>query len=47
MPLSDSELFRSNLGAKIIMLENKGHIAGDDGVTKLPIVLEELLKMAE
>ena len=47
VPLSDAELFRNNLGAKIIILENRGHIAGDDGVTELPVVLEELLKMAE
>ena len=43
--LSNSELFRSNLGAKIIILKQKGHISGEDGVTELPIVLEELLKI--
>ncbi len=46
VPLSDADLFKNNLGAKIIMLNNKGHIAGDDGVTELPVVLEELLQMA-
>ncbi len=45
VPLSDAELFKNNLGAKIIILNNKGHISGEDGVTELPIVLEELLKM--
>ncbi|OGN09530.1 MAG: hypothetical protein A3C61_02535 [Candidatus Yanofskybacteria bacterium RIFCSPHIGHO2_02_FULL_39_10] len=43
--LSNSELFRINLGAKIIILKQKGHISGEDGVTELPIVLEELLKI--
>ena len=47
VPLSDAELFRNNLGTEIIILNKKGHIAGDDGVTELPVVLEELLKMAE
>lgn len=47
VPLSDAELFKNNLGTKIIMLKNNGHIAGDDGVTELPVVLEELLKMTE
>lgn len=45
--ISNTELFKNNLGAKIIILENKGHISGEDGVTGLPIVLEELLKMAK
>ena len=47
VPLNDSELFKNNLGAKVITLNNKGHISGEDGVTELPVVLEELLKMAE
>lgn len=46
VPLSDTELFKNNLGAGIIMLKNKGHVAGEDGSTDLPEVLDELLKMA-
>lgn len=45
--LNDAELFKKNLDAKIIVLKQKGHISGEDGVIELPIVLEELLKMAE
>src|SRR3989344_5224716 len=45
--LNNSELFRNNLGAKIIVLKQKGHISGEDGVIELPVVLEELLKMAK
>lgn len=47
VPLSDAELFKSNLGTKVIILNNMGHIAGDDGVIELPAVLEELLKMTK
>lgn len=43
--LSNTELFLNNLGAKIIVLKEKGHISGEDGVNELPVVLEELLKM--
>lgn len=45
--LSNAELFRNNFGAKIIILENKGHVSGEDGVNELPVVLEELLKMVK
>ncbi|KKR07049.1 MAG: hypothetical protein UT43_C0037G0003 [Parcubacteria group bacterium GW2011_GWC1_39_29] len=47
VPLSDTELFKNNLGAKIIVVKRMGHIAGDNGVNELPVVLEELLKMME
>lgn len=47
VPLSDTELFKENLSTKVIMLKNMGHIAGDDGVTELPVALEELLKMSK
>jgi len=46
VPLNDAESFKDNLGTKVLMLKNMGHIAGDDGVIELPVVLEELLKMA-
>ncbi len=45
VPLSDTELFKKNLGAEIIMLKNKGHISGEDGSTDLPEVLDGLLKI--
>lgn len=47
VPISDTDLFRKNLGAEIIIIKNMGHISEGDGVTELPIVLEELLKIME
>ena len=42
----NSDIFRKKLGAKIIIQHKKGHFSGSDGIKKLPIVLNELLKMA-
>jgi len=44
VPLEDSELFKQRLGAKIIIEHNKGHFTEETNVTKIPVVLEELLK---
>lgn len=46
VPLSDADLFKENLGARVIIKKNMGHISEGDGVTELPVVLEELLKMS-
>ena len=46
VPLSDSKEFKDKLGAKIIVEHEKGHFSDDAGVKELPVVLEELLKMA-
>ncbi len=35
-------MFKKNLGAKVIILKDKGHFTGDDGVTQLNNILEEL-----
>ena len=45
VPIEDAEIFKEKLGAKIIIEHNKGHFSHDDGITKLHIVLETLLKM--
>ncbi len=45
--LSDAEIFKQKLGAKTIIEHNQGHFAGDDGITELPIVLDELMRMAK
>lgn len=47
VPLSDSEIFKKKLGAKIIVMKNKGHFSGDDGIKKLPAVLKEILRFSE
>ncbi len=38
--LSETELFKEELHAKIIIEKNKGHFTEDDGVKKLPSVIE-------
>lgn len=45
--LEDGEIFKEKLGAKLIIEHNMKHFSGDDGVMKLPVVREELLKMAK
>ena len=45
VPVEDSEIFKEKLGAKIIIQHNRGHFAGEDGTTELPVALEELLKI--
>lgn len=47
VPLSDKELFKKKLGAKIIVEKKKGHFSEDVGVTELQIVLNELLELAK
>ncbi|PIN88833.1 hypothetical protein COU60_05410 [Candidatus Pacearchaeota archaeon CG10_big_fil_rev_8_21_14_0_10_34_76] len=47
VPLSDRDIFREILGAKIITEHEKGHFTKDDGVEELPVVLEEFLKFLE
>lgn len=46
VPLSVNEnLLKEKLGAKTIVLENKGHFTEEDGVTELPEVLTEILNL--
>ena len=45
VPLDNVDDFRDKLGSKIIIQKNKGHFNTKAGVTELPVVLEELLKM--
>jgi len=46
VPLSDAKVFEKKLEAKVIIMKNKGHISGDDGIKKLPIVLKEILRFS-
>jgi len=41
----NTDLLKKGLNAKIIIEEDKGHYTPSDGVKKVPIVLDELLKM--
>ncbi len=47
VPMSDAEIFKEKLGAKIIIEHNKDHFSGNSGIKELPVLLEELLKIAE
>ena len=47
VPLENAQLFKEKLGAKTIIEKNKGHFTEADGVKELPVVLEELLKIAK
>jgi predicted alpha/beta hydrolase family esterase len=42
LPLSDAQIFKSRLSAKIVFLKNAGHISAEDGITQLPEVIEEM-----
>lgn len=46
--LNNKDIFNKELGAEIIIEHNKGHFRGnEDGVFKLPIVLEKILEISE
>ena len=48
VPLDNQDDFRNKLGSEIVIQENMGHFIGeDDGIIKLPIVLESLLNIAQ
>jgi predicted alpha/beta hydrolase family esterase len=40
--LSNSQVYKEKLGAKIVIEHNKGHFSGNDGVTELPSVLKAI-----
>ncbi|MAG59915.1 hypothetical protein CMO96_03960 [Candidatus Woesebacteria bacterium] len=46
VPIKHAELFKEKLGAKAIIQKGMKHYSGDDDITELPIVLQELLKMS-
>jgi len=42
VPKENQTIFKEKLDAKIIIEHNKGHFGGEDGIKKLPIVLESI-----
>ena len=46
VPLSDSEIFKEKLGAKIIIENNKGHFSGSDNIDNLPSALQAILDIS-
>lgn len=47
VPLSDSEIFKKKLGAKIIVEKGKKHFSGSDGIKELPSLFESILEIAK
>lgn len=43
VPLENEVAMREKLGAKTIVVPNMGHFSGDNGVTELPVLLDEIL----
>ncbi|MFH1592678.1 MAG: alpha/beta hydrolase [Candidatus Woesearchaeota archaeon] len=41
------DFFKEKLNAKIFTEHKKGHFSGSEGIKELPVVLDELLKMAK
>jgi predicted alpha/beta hydrolase family esterase len=47
VPITDSEKFEKDLGAKIIIEKDKGHFSEEDNVRDSRIVLKEILEIAK
>lgn len=47
VPLSDVEIFKDKLGAKIIIEHDKGHFDEESEIKELPIVLDSILEMSK
>lgn len=45
VPVSDAEIFRDRLNARIIIEHDRGHMGGSDNLKEFPLVLEELWKI--
>lgn len=46
VPLSDKDIFKEKLNAKIIVEHNKGHFSEGDGIKELPSLLDSVLGIA-
>ena len=46
VPISDAKIFKSKLGAKIVIEHGKEHFSGSTGIKELPLALEAILRMA-
>lgn len=46
VPLSDSKIFKNNLGAKIVIEHHKGHFSGSSGIKKLQSALDSVVEFA-
>lgn len=46
VPVKHASVFEEKLGAKTIIQTGMKHYSGDDGISELPVVLEELLRIS-
>lgn len=42
VPVTDAEIFKEKLNAKIVFIQNAGHISAESGFTKLPGIIQYL-----
>ena len=47
VPLTDSKIFKSKLGAKIIIEHKRGHFSGNSGIKKLSSALKSILEISK
>lgn len=47
VPFSDSEIFKEQLGAQIVIEHQKDHFSGSSGIKELPSALDAVLKIAQ
>lgn len=47
VPLENKKFFEKKLNAKTFVEHNKGHFSGSDNITKIPIILNELLRISK
>lgn len=47
VPLKHGNILKEKLGAELIVMYDMKHFSGDDGIFKLPIVLELIVKITE
>lgn len=45
VPVDNEQMFKKNIGAKTILLTGYGHFGDKEKIEKLPIILEEFLKL--
>lgn len=45
VPLENIKIFETKFHSDIIIVKKKGHLSGEDGVTKCPVLLRELISM--
>ncbi|MFH1972575.1 MAG: alpha/beta fold hydrolase [archaeon] len=47
VPTNNAKMFKKNIGAKTLIVKNRGHFTMETDINKIPEVLEELLKMTQ